>query len=123
MKKLSNACILIIALFLIGCNSSEERIVKYSNNNIKSIEHIDENGKLTGEKKNYTYDGRLESIEHYKDGKKHGEQIHYFTNYVDPNVKIINIKYWYHEGKKTGTLFLDRDGNPTKKLGYYKNHN
>lgn len=112
----------ISILFLVGCSSEKEKIVRYGNDSIKSIEHIDENGKLTGEKKNFTYDGKLDSIEHYKNGKKDGEQIYYYTDYVDPDIKVISTKYWYRDGKKTGTLFLDRDGKPTKRLGYYKTH-
>jgi len=118
MGRLLRAGIFTVALLLLGCNDGEERVLKYGSNNVKSIEHIDKNGKLTGEKKNYTYDGELESIEHYKKGKKQGEQILFFTD----GSKKINIKYWYENGKRTGTLFLDREGNPTKRLGYYKNH-
>lgn len=70
----------------LDANSGEKRIIKYGNNNIKSIEYVDENEKLTGEKKNYTYAGEMESIEHYKNGKKQDEQILFFIEReIQPN--------------------------------------
>lgn len=118
MNKILTAGILVSVLLFAGCGNEKERIEKYGNNNVKSIAHVDENGKLIGKKKNFTYNGELESVENYENGKKQGEQIFYFT---DGSEKV-RSKYWYHEGKKTGTLFLDKSGTPIKRLGYYKKH-
>ncbi|MEX2595711.1 MAG: hypothetical protein WEC59_02190 [Salibacteraceae bacterium] len=85
----------------------------YDNGVVSSIHFENEARKRDGEAKTFNTNGDLLRLEHFKNGRLHGESTHYHT---DGNVYL---EAKHDNGQQIGTwIFRDTDGTPTQEINY-----
>ncbi len=121
--------VILIILFLYSCSSAEERITTstYINGKVKQ-EKIFKNGKkdsLNYILKQYNYNGTIEMVGEFKDGKENGVFKWYYSNgnkkWIEKyrNGKSVDTTYCYYESGELKRMAITLNNSTIKEATEY----